>query len=122
MNWNSVGTVIGLLLTVYFGLRSLFQAQDFESLQTSLRAYHQAMFNNLWRIGEDCERGLKASEWPEAREFTKAAAEISQTARHTLISFSKEHSRFVPSYEPAWQPTPLAPEPRRNFVRKFFRL
>jgi hypothetical protein len=110
MSWNSVGTAIGLLLTAYFGLRSLFQTQDFESLQESLRAYHQAMYNNLWRIGEDSERGLKASDWSEAREFAKAAAEISQTARHTLIAFSKEHSRFVPFYEPAWQPTPDQPD------------
>lgn len=113
---------IGVLLTVWFGLRSMFQTQYLESLEKALRAYNQGMYNNLWRIGEGGERALKAGSLVEAQQFAKGVAEISQTARHTLLAFSKEHTRFVPFHEPAWEPAPLAPQPLRNWWQRFFRI
>lgn len=112
----------GVLLTVWFGLRSMFQTQYLESLEKALRAYNQGMYNNLWRVGEGAERALKAGSLVEAQQFAKGVAEISQTARHTLLAFSKEHTRFVPFHEPAWEPAPLAPEPPRNWWHRFFRI
>jgi hypothetical protein len=112
----------GVLLTGWFGLRSMFQTQYLESLEKALRAYNQGMYNNLWRIGEGAERALKVDSLAEAQQFAKGVAEISQTARHTLLAFSKEHTRFVPFHEPAWEPAPLAPEPSRNRWQRFFRI
>lgn len=120
---NVIGLIIGvagLLLSVWFGLRSMFQSQDREALQVALRAYNQALYNNLWRVGEDAERALKAADLCEAQQLAKGAAEISQSARHMVVAFSKEHSRFVPSLEHAWQPSPLPPEPPRSSVRRLF--
>ena len=112
--------VLGLLGTFYFGIRSLFQSSDFEMIQRSLRAYNQALFNNLWRIGENAERALRASDLAEAQQLSRGIADMSQTARHLLVSFSKEHTQFVPFYEPAWEPAPLTPEPTRPWWRKLF--
>jgi hypothetical protein len=112
--------IIGLLLSIWFGVRSMFQSLNSEALQTALRAYNQGLYNNRWRIGEDAERALKTSNLTEAQQLAKGAAEISQTARHTLIAFSKEHTRFIPFYEPAWEPKPLAPEPTRSLLRRLF--
>lgn len=112
----------GVLLTVWFGLRSMFQTQYLEGLEKALRAYNQGMYNNLWRIGEGAERALKVGSLVEAQQFAKGVAEISQTARHTLLAFSKEHTRFVPFHEPAWEPAPLVPEPPRNWWQRFFRI
>jgi len=54
MSINDSGIVIGifgLLGTLYFGVRSMFQSSDFEALQRALRANSQGLYNNLWRIG-----------------------------------------------------------------------
>jgi hypothetical protein len=114
--------VLGLIGTFYFGVRSMFQSSDFEMIQRSLRAYNQALFNNLWRMGENAERALKANDLAEAQQLSRGIADMSQTARNMLVSFSKEHTRFVPFYEPAWEPRPLEAAPERPWWRVFFRL
>lgn len=122
---NVFGIIVGIVgtgVTVWFGLRSMFQSQYLESLEKALRAYNQGMYNNLWRIGEGAERALKVASLVEAQQFAKGVAEISQTARHTLLAFSKEHTRFVPFHEAAWEPAPLTPEPTRNWWQRFFRI
>jgi len=45
---------------------------------------------------------------------------MSHTARNMLIAFSREHTRVNPSYEAAWEPNPLGPEPERSLWRKLF--
>ena len=115
-------SVLGLSGTFYFGIRSLFQSSDFEMIQRSLRAYNQALYNNLWRMGDHAEQVLKATDLAEAQQLSRGIADMSQNARHMLVAFSKEHTQFIPSYEPAWEPTPLAAEPPRPWWRKFFQL
>ena len=117
---NTVINVVALLLTAWFGLRSIFQSQDREALQLALRAYNQSLYNNLWRVGEIAERALKTDSLSEAHNFASGISEMSQGARHTLIAFSKEHTRFKPFYEPAWDPAPVGPEPAKSLVQKLF--
>jgi hypothetical protein len=114
--------IIGGVLSVYFGLRAVFQSQDLENLQTALRAYNQGLFNNLWRMGENAERGVVAQTLGLAQQECKGVADMSQTARHTLIAFSKAHSLYIPTKEEAWKPGPLPELPERSKVRKFFRI
>jgi hypothetical protein len=80
--------IFALLLTAWFGIRSMFQSLDREALQTALRAYNQALYNNLWRMGDNAEKALEASP-TEAQQLAKGIADMSQTARHTLVAFSK---------------------------------
>jgi hypothetical protein len=120
---NAIGLVIGvvaLLVTCWFGMRSMFQAQDREALESALRAYNQALFNNLWRIGANAEQALKSSNLVEIQQLARGIADMSQTARHTLVSFSKEHTRSIPSFEPAWDPKAPPPEPTRSLLRRLF--
>jgi len=113
-------TIVAFLVTCWFGIRSMFQSQDREALQSALRAYNQALFNNLWRMGDSAEQALKSPNLTEAQQFAKGIADMSQTARHTLIPFSREHTRFILYYEPAWEPKPLPPEPKRSLSRRLF--
>jgi hypothetical protein len=110
----------GLLGTLYFGIRSMFQSSDFEALQRALRANSQGLFNNLWRIGANAEDALKTDDMIKAQQFARGISDISQTARHTLVAFSKEHAHFSPSYEPAWEPKPVSPEAPRSSWRRLF--
>jgi len=60
---------VGLgLLSAWFGLRSMFQSQYLETLQSALRAYNQALFNSLWRIGDNADRALKADDLAGAQQ------------------------------------------------------
>lgn len=113
--------ISGVVGTFYFGIRSMLQSGDFESLQRALRAYNQGLFNNLWRIGGNAEQTLKTANLEEAKLLAKGIADMSQTARHTLIAFGAEHALMKPFYEPAWEPVPLAPA-QKPWYRKFFGL
>jgi hypothetical protein len=84
--------LFGVAGTFYFGIRSMFQSSDFESLQRTLRANSQGLFNNLWRIGDNAEQALKVNDLNEARQLARGVADMSQTARHTLVAFSKEQA------------------------------
>ena len=112
--------VIGLLLAAYFGIRSLFQSSDMEALQRALRAYNQAMFNNLWRMGQSGEVILKSDELKEAQQHAAGISEMTQAARHLVIAFSKEQAQFAPYYEPAWEPKALPPQEPKPFLRRIF--
>jgi hypothetical protein len=111
---------LGVLGTFYFGIRSMFQSSDFESLQRAVRANSQGLFNNLWRMGANAEGVLKAADLNAAKQLAQGVGDMSQTARHTLVAFSKEHARFCPSYEPAWKPEPLPAEPAKSWWRRLF--
>jgi hypothetical protein len=111
----------GVLGTFYFGVRSLLQSGDFESLQKALRAYNQGLFNNIWRMGGNAEQALQAKTLEEAKLLAKGIADMSQTARHTLVAFGAEHALMKPFYEAAWKPEPLAPAPK-PWYKSFFRL
>jgi hypothetical protein len=115
--------VIGVLLAAYFGIRSLFQSSDMEALQRALRAYNQAMFNNLTRIGGRGEEILKLDELKddlkEAKRFATGITEMTQAARHWVNAFSREQAQFVPSYEAAWEPKELPPQAPKRFLRRF---
>ena len=112
--------LFGVFGTFYFGIRSMFQSSDFEALQRALRANSQGLFNNLWRMGGNAEQALKTADLNEAKQLARGIGDMSQTARHTLIAFSKEHARFCPSYEPAWEPKPLLAEAARSWWRRLF--
>jgi hypothetical protein len=112
--------IAGLFLALYFGVRSLFQQSDLEALQRTLRAYHQAMYNNLWRMGQNSEALLNAEDLNEARQLARGIGDMSQAARHWVVAFSKEQVRFTPSYEPAWEPKEPAPLERKPLWRRLF--
>ena len=112
--------IFGLVGTFYFGIRSMFQSSDLEALQGALRAHTQGMSNNLWRMGDNAERALKSTDLNEVHHLSRGIADMSQTARHALNAFGKEHARFRPFYEPAWEPKPLPPEPVRSWRKRFF--
>lgn len=118
--------VIGVLLALWFGVRSMFQAQDIEALQTALRGFTQGMFNNIWRMGANAENALKSPTEASSRELVRGIADMSQTARQILVAFSREHFRFVPFQEEAWKPRELPTEPselpKKPFWRSFFRI
>jgi hypothetical protein len=114
--------ISGVVGTFYFGIRSMFQSSDFEALQRALRANSQGLYNNLWRIGGNAEDALKTVDLVKAQQLARGIADMSQTARHTLVAFSKEHAHFSPFYEPAWEPKPVSPEAQRSWRRLFFRL
>jgi hypothetical protein len=88
--------LFGVLGTFYFGIRSMFQSSDYEALQRAVRANSQGLFNNIWRMGANAEQALKAVDLTEAQQLARGVADMSQTARHTLVAFSKEHARFLP--------------------------
>jgi hypothetical protein len=100
----------GVVGTFYFGVRSMFQSSDFESLQRAVRANTQGLYNNIWRMGGNAENALRTKDFNEAKNLVQGVADMSQTARHTLIAFSKEHVHFVPFLEEAWNPKPLPVE------------
>jgi hypothetical protein len=114
--------VLGVFGTFYFGIRSMFQSSDFESLQRAVRANVQGLYNNIWRMGSNAEEALRADDLNEARHLARGVADMSQTARHTLIAFSKEHAHFVPFPEAAWKPEPLPDDAmkRKSLWRRLF--
>jgi hypothetical protein len=112
--------IIGVVIAFYFGVRSLFQQSDLEALQRTLRAYNQAMYNNLWRMGQNSETLLKAEDLNEAKQLARGIADMSQSARHWVVAFSKEQVRFTPSYEPAWEPKEPAPLEGKSLWRQLF--
>jgi hypothetical protein len=114
--------LFGVLGTFYFGIRSMFQSSDYEALQRAVRANSQGLFNNIWRMGANAEQALKAVDLTEAQQLARGVADMSQTARHTLVAFSKEHARFCPSFEPAWEPKPVSTAVERSWWRRLFRL
>jgi len=115
--------IVGVMIGLYFGVRSMFQAQDLEALQTALRAYNQGLFNNVWRMGANAENALKAPTPVEARELMRGVADMSQTARHIMIAFSNQHSRFLLYKDEAWEPRPLPTgHLKKAFWRGFFRV
>jgi hypothetical protein len=115
--WGAVG-VAG---TFYFGVRSLLQSEELESLRIALRAYNQGLYNNLWRMGGHAEEALKVKTFEEAKLLSQGIADMSQTARHTLVAFGEEHALKKPYYEPAWNPVPLPPA-KKSFYKRFFGL
>jgi hypothetical protein len=119
--------IAGVLMGFWFGVRSMFQSQDLEALQTAVRAYNQGLFNNVWRMGANAESALKAAKEAEARELIRGVADMSQTARHVMIAFSREHSQLIPYKDEAWESHPRPPEvagkpPEKPFWRRFFRV
>jgi hypothetical protein len=110
------------ILSLWLGVRSMFQSQYLEGLQTALRSYNQGLYNSLWRIGDNADRALKADNLTEAQQLARGIADMSHTARNMVIAFSREHARFIPEYEAAWSPNPLGPEPERSGWRKLFLL
>ena len=47
--------IVGILVGLYFGIRSMFQSSDMEFLQKALRANNQAVFNHLGRMGASAQ-------------------------------------------------------------------
>jgi|SRR5208282_876045 len=109
----------GVVGTFFFGIRSMLQEGELESLRIALRAYNQGLFNNLWRMGGHAEEALKVKTFEEAKLLSQGIADMSQTARHTLVAFGEEHALKKPYYEVAWDPKPLAPAPKPWYKKLF---
>jgi hypothetical protein len=95
-------------------LLSLVQARDHRALQTALRAYNQGLYNNIWRMGGNAEQALKTESLEEAKLLSKGVADMSQTARHILVAFAREHTGVTPFQDPAWDPLPV----RRHWLKR----
>ena len=125
-----IGTIIGIVigvagvaLALWFGVRSMFQAQDVEALEKAVRGLCQGMFNNIWRMGSNAESALKVPSEAGSRELVRGIADMSQTARQVLIAFGREHLQCVPFKEEAWEARELPPQPvDKKFWRRFFRV
>jgi hypothetical protein len=84
--------MVGMLIGLYFGVRSIFQSIDMETLQRALRVSNQAMFNHLYRIGGRSNNLLQRDNLTvETREFVTGINETSIAARAWLVAFSREH-------------------------------
>jgi hypothetical protein len=112
--------VFGVILAVYFGIRSILQSQEMETMKRALRATNQAAFNNLWRMGALVDDLLKSDDLHVAKQFASDINGMSQSGRHWIISTSKEQVLFRPFFEPAWEPEPLAPQKPKSFWRNVF--
>jgi hypothetical protein len=85
--------MVGMLIGLYFGVRSIFQSIDMETLQRALRVSNQAMFNHLYRIGGRSNNLLQRDNLTvETREFVTGINETSIAARAWLVAFSREHA------------------------------
>jgi hypothetical protein len=114
--------ILGVVGTFYFGIRSMFQSSDIDALKRALRANSQGLYNNIWRMGDNADKALKSVILPEAQQLAKGISDMSHTARQMLVAFSREHARFTPEYEPAWEPKQVSPEVQQNWWRRFFLL
>jgi hypothetical protein len=104
--------IVGILVGVYFGIRSMFQSSDMEFLQKALRANSQATYNHLGRMGASAQELKSATDLQKAKELATGINEVSQAAQSSIIAFSREHAQFVPRGEPPWEPEPVARGPR----------
>jgi hypothetical protein len=113
--------ILGILVAIYFGVRSMFQSSDMEDLQRAVRVNSQAMYNHLWRIGGRCNVLLQRDDLSvETRQFVTGFNETSIAARSWLVAFSREYAQFVPKFEVAWEPLELPPERPRPLWRRLF--
>lgn len=115
--------IVGILVGIYFGVRSVFQSSDMEALQRAQRANTQAMYNHFWRIATLSTRiGSRDDSMAESRQNAIAMNEITIAARTQLVAFSREHALFVPIFEVPWEPIQIPPleRPRPLWRRLFF--
>lgn len=120
MDVGSLLGIVGVFVGIYFGVRSVFQSSDIESLQRAQRANTQAMYNHFWRIATISTRVGRRDE--EDRQIAIAMNEITIAARTQLIAFSREHTLFIPTFEAPWEPIEIPPleRPRPLWRRLFF--
>lgn len=109
MSWELFLSIVGLCGTFGFGFLSLVQFISRRELQRALTAHVQAMFNDFYRIGSRAGAIQKANDLEEAKRIASGIDEATQTARHSVVPFSKVHARFVPYLEHAWEPKELPP-------------
>lgn len=115
--------IVGILVGIYFGVRSVFQSSDMEALKRAQRANTQAMYNHFWRIATLSTRiGSRDDSVVEARQTATAMNEITIAARTQLVAFSREHTLFIPIFEVPWKPIEISPleRPRPLWRRLFF--
>lgn len=114
--------ILGILVGIYFGVRSVFQSSDIEVLQRAQRANTQTMYNHFWRIATLSHRiGSGDDPIVEARKIATAMNEPTIAPRTQLVSFSREHNLFVPIFEEPWKPIEILPLERpRPFWRRLF--
>jgi len=113
--------IVGILVGIYFGVRSVFQSTDMEALQRAQRANTQAMYNHFWRIATLSTRiGSRDDSNVEARQIAIAMNEITIAARTQLVAFSREHTLFTPIFEVPWKPIEIPLERPRPLWRRLF--
>src|SRR5260370_295053 len=98
-------SIAGFGGTILFGALSAYQSIERREQRRALRLFTQAMYNNLWRMGGGCEALFRSDDLNEAKRIATGINEVSQAARNWVISLGKEYAKFVPSYQPAWEPT-----------------
>jgi hypothetical protein len=116
--------IVGILVGIYFGVRSMFQSSDIDALQRAQRANTQAMYNHFWRVATLTSRIGKTGDDSiiGARQVAMAINEITIAARAQLVAFSREHAQFIPIFEDSWKPIEIPPLelPRPLWRRLFF--
>ena len=91
--------IVGILVGIYFGVRSIFQSSDIDALQSAQRANIQAMYNHFWRTATLTTRigTTRDDSIVEAREVATSIHEITIAARTQLVAVSREHALFIPN-------------------------
>jgi hypothetical protein len=107
--------ILGIVVALYFGVRSMFQSSDMEALQTALRANSQAVYNHMGRMGASAQELKSAADLQKARELRQASTRCRRPPR-TPLSLSAENTHTSrPTVNPHGNPNrlPQAHGPRR---------
>ena len=116
MDGTAVVGILGMCGTFGFGILSLYQWTTITGLRRAMRANTQTLYNNFWSVANEAEQILAHVEDPkidvlDRNIILKRSSAVNSTsvaARHTLINFGRNYADFVPTYEKAWSPQPMA--------------
>ena len=118
VDWGLIVSIVGSVLTVVFGGLSFYQSIERREQQRAIRVFSQGLYNNLGRMGAGSAALLQCDDLNEAKRMATGINEVSQAAQNWVISLGKEYAYFVPSYEPAWEATPLPRPLWRRWLSK----
>jgi len=116
MDWIGAVGVLGTCGTLRVGILSLYQWTTITGLRRAIRANTQTLYNNFWTAANDANQisthvadsKIDVLDRSLILKRSSAVNSTSIAARHTLINFGRNYADFVPTYEEAWKPQPMA--------------